>query len=137
MEHSQRTHEAAQPERNEQRGRQVEQEPARGRRTGARPETRADLEVRAELDARLAGSEDFDPNEVELLVDSGVVLMLGKVADAAVKRRLEELCASVRGVREIHDQLIVEGESPSSTSEGLRTEAPSVHGPTSRREHES
>jgi osmotically-inducible protein OsmY len=126
MEHSQRTHEAAQPERDEQSGRQVEQEPARGRRMGTRPEARADHEIRAELDALLAGSDDFEPNEVELLVESGIVIMLGKVPSYTVKRSLEDLCASVRGVRELHDQLIVEGESLSQTSDGLRTEAPNA-----------
>ena len=105
-------------------GRQVEQEPARGRRVGNDPRPRSDEDLRSELDAMLAGAEEFDPNDVELLVRDGIVVMLGKVPDYESKRTLEELCIAVRGVRELHDQLQVVGETPSQTSDGLRMEAP-------------
>jgi osmotically-inducible protein OsmY len=105
-------------------GRQVEQEPARGHRRGDSPSPRADADIRSDLDARLANADDYDPNLVELLVSDGIVVMLGEVADYETKRHLEDLSAAVPGVREIHDQLQVRGETASQTSEGLRVEAP-------------
>lgn len=103
---------------------QTEQEPARARRSGSRTSARSDSDIRSELDALLARADDFDPNQVELLVESGIVVMLGRVPDHAAKRRLESICGQVRGVREIHDQLQVEGETLSATSDGLRMEPP-------------
>ncbi len=93
---------------------------ARPRRMGEHPAARADSDIRADLDARLAAVEEFDPEEVELVVREGIVLMLGSVADRGVKRRLEDLAASVRGVREIHNQLQIGSETLTANADGLQ-----------------
>lgn len=85
------------------RGRGGDESPPR-RTVYGRP-SRADDELRAELDAALAKADEFDPNRVDVLVADGVVVMLGTVASREIKRRLGELCGHVRGVRELHDQL--------------------------------
>lgn len=103
---------------------QSEQVPGRGHRIGSDPSPRSDADIRAALDAELAHADDFDPNAVDLLVSEGIVVMLGSVPDYAAKRRLEDVCAHVRGVREIHDQLQVVEAAPSQSPGGLRTEAP-------------
>jgi len=105
-------------------GRQVEQEPARGRSMGQSARVRPDDLIRAELDALLARSDDFDPAQVQLLVSDGIVVMMGTVSDYEIKRRLDQQCTQVEGVREIHDQLMVLQERGSRTSGGLRGEAP-------------
>ena len=105
-------------------GGQKEQEPARARRTVQTSQARPDPEIRKELAALLAGRDDLDPAAVELLVAEGVVMMLGEVPDYPTKRKLEEACAALPGVREIHDQLQVSGDGLTRSSDGLRTEAP-------------
>ena len=105
-------------------GGQKEQEPARARRVVQGSQVRADAEIREELTALLAARDDLDPAGVELLVTEGVVVMLGEVPDYATKRRLEEACGALPGVREIHDQLQVHRDLSATASEGLHTEAP-------------
>lgn len=104
--------------------RRVAREPTQGRRMGTYPAARADSDIRADLDARLAAVDEFDPEEAELVVRDGIVLMLGSVADHGVKRRLEDLAASVRGVREIHDQLQIGGDARAVNADGLNMAEP-------------
>ena len=105
-------------------GRQVEQEPARGRAIGENPASRTDDQIRADLEALVLDADDFDPAQVQLLVSSGIVVMMGTVPDYAIKRRLDRQCSQIAGVQEIHDQLQVRGETLSDSSDGLRMEAP-------------
>lgn len=93
---------------------------------GEHPAARADSDIRADLDARLAAVDEFDPEEAELVVREGIVLMLGSVADHGLKRRLEDLAAGVRGVREIHDQLQISSETHAAKADGLRMAEPSA-----------
>lgn len=118
---------------NSPRGERHGGRPRSGHRLGDHPVARADSDIRADLDARLAAVEEFDPEQVELVVREGVVLMLGTVADQATKRRLEDLAASVRGVREIHDQLQISSESSPAHADGLRV----AEGGEERRTRES
>lgn len=103
---------------------QKEQEPGRARRAVQGAQTRPDAQIRTDLDALLRASDDFDPAQVELLVTDGIVVMMGVVPDYPTKRRLDAACAAVPGVRELHDQLQVHGETLSVSSEGLRGDAP-------------
>ena len=109
---------------------QVEQSPARGRRAGLTYTPAPDRSIVENIHAWLATRDDLDPERVQALVDSGVVVLLGHVPNYDSKRRLEEFVLTVPGVHEVHDQLLVSGDTPFAGSAGLRTE-PSV--PSSRR----
>lgn len=103
---------------------QVEQSPARGHRARSKGESAPDAEIAAEIASWLASRDDFNPERVQPLVESGVVVLLGEVPDYDAKRRLEEFVLTRRGVHEVHDQLLVRSDAPFSGAAGLRTETP-------------
>lgn len=90
---------------------QVEQEPGRGNRSGRDPSLRSDPEIRDEVSTWLAAQEDIDDSQLDVLVEERIVVVLGTVGDYATKRRIEDFVRNVRGVREVHDQLLVARDS--------------------------
>lgn len=103
---------------------QVEQSPARGHRAQPRHKSVPDDRVAEQIESWLASRDDFDPERIQALVESGVVVLLGEVPDYDAKRRLEEFVLTLDGVYEVHDQLLVRSDAPFAGAAGLRTELP-------------
>lgn len=103
---------------------QVEQSPARGHRAAHEHTARPDPAIRERIAAWLAGRDELAAERVQVLVDSGIVALLGEAPDYESKRHLEEFVLTVPGVREVHDQLLVRGDAPYAGAGGLRTDAP-------------
>ncbi len=108
---------------------QIEQEPARGVRVGRHGSARPDPEIRDDIATWLSGQDAFDPDQIQVLVQEGIVMLLGVVPDAESKRSIEEFVLGVSGVHEVHDQVQVAREVPFAEPGGLRTEAPHARGP--------
>jgi osmotically-inducible protein OsmY len=80
--------------------------------------------LRKEVCERLAQDDELDLSHADVLVADGIVLLLGSVPEFAMKRRMEHVCETVNGVREIHDQLLVGQVNADAEPGGLHTEAP-------------
>ena len=102
----------------------IEQEPARANHAGRAPISRSDPEIRDEIADWLPQQDQFDSTEIQVLVREGIVMLLGTVPDRESKRSIENFVLGVRGVRELHDQLLVASERPTIEPGGLRSEAP-------------
>ncbi len=92
-------------------------------------EERSDPEIREEIAAWLPHQDRFEPTAIQVLVQEGVVMLLGMVRNHESKRYIEEFVLGVRGVREVHDQVQVADELPFAHPGGLRAEAPHARGP--------
>ena len=58
----------------------------------------------------LTEDDDVDATNVEVLVRHGEVILSGRVADRQMKRAAEDAAERVAGVRDVQNQLRVEGE---------------------------
>jgi osmotically-inducible protein OsmY len=87
------------------------------------PSPANDPAIRSAIDAWLGQQDDLDPQQVQVLVDTGVVMLLGEVPDYRAKQEMKAFVLGVRGVREVHDQLLV-SDTSARDSAGLRTDAP-------------
>jgi osmotically-inducible protein OsmY len=69
----------------------------------------SDPEIEAELGLRLAADPDLSPPRARVLVTSvqGDVTLAGWVPDEAARQRAEEIARSVRGVRNVVNNLRV------------------------------
>ncbi len=69
----------------------------------------ADPEIEAELALRLAADPDLSPPQARVLVTSvqGDVTLAGWVSDEAARQRAEQLARSIRGVRNVVNDLRV------------------------------
>ena len=103
---------------------QIEQEPGRGRSLGWIDPGHTDREVQDELRKLLVESDDVDADGIDVLVAGGIVKLIGSVPDHAMRRRVDELSHTVRGTREIHNELRVVPTRDFEGVAGLRTEDP-------------
>ncbi len=77
----------------------------RGR--GPKNYQRSDERIREDVCERLAMDHDIDASDVEVTVNDAVVLLNGTVNDRHAKRLAEDLSESVRGVKDVQNNLRV------------------------------
>jgi hypothetical protein len=81
------------------------QQSYRGR--GPKNYQRSDDRIREDVCERLAMDHDVDASEIEVNVAEGVVTLNGSVNERHAKRLAEDLCESVRGVKDVQNNLRV------------------------------
>lgn len=67
--------------------------------------SRSDERILDDVAERLTEHGDLDASDVEVRVESGEVILAGTVEDRRAKRLAEDLAASVRGVRDVRNEL--------------------------------
>jgi osmotically-inducible protein OsmY len=77
----------------------------RGR--GPKNYRRSDERIREEICERLTMDHDVDASEIEIAVSDGVVSLSGSVNERQAKRIAEDICDSVRGVKDVQNTLRV------------------------------
>lgn len=77
----------------------------RGR--GPKNYQRSDERIREEICERLTMDHDVDATDVEVAVNGGVVTLTGTVHERHAKRIAEDLSESVRGVKDVQNNLKV------------------------------
>jgi BON domain-containing protein len=83
----------------------------RGRFTGRGPKgyTRSDDRIREDVSDRLEQHGEIDASEIEVRVASGEVTLNGTVDDRRAKRLAEDIIESCPGVKQVHNQIRVQG----------------------------
>ena len=84
-------------------------------------ERSVDARIREEVAARLAASRWADLGALEVRAASREVTLAGVVGDAASRRVAVEIAHTVRGVRAVHDRIVLRADSdaPVEPDEGL------------------
>ncbi|HEX6095687.1 MAG TPA: BON domain-containing protein [Thermoanaerobaculia bacterium] len=77
----------------------------RGR--GPKNYQRSDERIREDVCERLTMDHDVDASDVEVSVREGVVMLEGTVRERQAKRIAEDICESVRGVKDVQNNLRV------------------------------
>ena len=77
----------------------------RGR--GPKNYQRSDDRIREDVCERLTMDHDVDASEVEVSVREGIVVLEGSVRERHAKRIAEDICESVRGVKDVQNNLRV------------------------------
>lgn len=78
---------------------------------GPRGYRRSDARIGEDVNDRLTDDEYVDASDVVIAVEDGVVLLEGTVDSGDAKRRVEDVAASVSGVRDVMNRLDVRGGS--------------------------
>jgi osmotically-inducible protein OsmY len=94
-------------------GRDVEDRLRRPSFRGLGPKNyqRSDERIREEVCERLTDDDYVDATGIEVSVEEGVVVLSGAVDDRRTKRRAEDVTESVRGVKDIQNQIRVAREN--------------------------
>ena len=79
------------------------QQSYRGR--GPKNYQRSDDRIREDVCERLAMDHDVDASDIEVAVAEGVVTLNGSVNERYAKRLSEDICESVRGVKDVQNNL--------------------------------
>lgn len=82
-----------------------DRESYRGR--GPKNYQRSDERIREEVCERLTMDHDVDASDIEVTVNGGVVTLSGSVHERYAKRTAEDICESVRGVKDVQNDLRV------------------------------
>ena len=77
----------------------------RGR--GPKNYQRSDERIREDVCERLAMDDDVDATDIEVNVSAGIVTLEGSVNERHAKRLAEDICESVRGVKDVQNNLRV------------------------------
>ena len=77
----------------------------RGR--GPKNYQRSDERIREDVCERLAMDHDVDASDIEVHVAEGVVTLDGSISERHAKRIAEDICESVRGVKDVQNNLRV------------------------------
>lgn len=77
----------------------------RGR--GPKNYQRSDERIREDVCERLAMDDDVDASEIEVMVSGAVVTLDGSVAERHAKRLAEDIAESVRGVKDVQNNVRV------------------------------
>lgn len=75
---------------------------------GPRGYQRPDERIREDVRDRLTEASDLDASEIEVSVEGGVVTVSGTVDSRVAKRRVEDIAESVRGVKDVQNQLKIQ-----------------------------
>lgn len=86
---------------------------------GPRGYTRSDERIREEVCEALTEHDEIDPSEVDITVNSGEVTLSGLVDERRMKRLAEDVAASCRGVKDVHNQIRVRQEPQRQTREQI------------------
>lgn len=92
------------------RGWNIGQDSDRGgsyRGRGPKNYQRSDDRIREDVCERLTMDHDVDASEIEVNVQDGVVTLNGSVNDRHAKRLAEDICESVRGVKDVQNNIRV------------------------------
>ena len=76
---------------------------------GKGPAKRNDEQIKADIEEALTDDSWLDASGVQVNVQNGVVTLTGVVDSRESKRRAEELADSVLGVRDVQNNLRIEG----------------------------
>jgi hypothetical protein len=100
----------------------VPHEDDRGPHWGKGPKgyKRSDEKTREEVCEAIAHQGHIDASDVEVKVESGIVVLSGTVAQRHHKRALEHLVEQVRGVHEVHNELRLARNMPRAREEAPR-----------------
>jgi osmotically-inducible protein OsmY len=92
------------PNRNERTHRQADNNTAfRGK--GPRSYQRSDIRITEDINDRLYEDPYVDATDIEVQVTNGEVVLTGAVDDRNAKRRVEDLCENVSGVKHVENRL--------------------------------
>jgi osmotically-inducible protein OsmY len=91
---------------------------------------RSDDRLREEVSDRLMADDQLDASDIEVQVQGGEVTLTGTVADRQAKRRAEDCAEQVMGVRDVMNQIRVQGragdrEAVPGEAGSARVQAPS------------
>lgn len=84
---------------------------------GPKGYTRSDSRIHDDVNDALMDDSDVNAANIEVNVTSGEVTLEGFVADRAMKRRAEDVAASCRGVKEVHNHLRTQPLSSSTVGD--------------------
>lgn len=93
------------PERGWNIGRDSDRPSYRGR--GPKNYQRSDERIREDVCERLALDHDVDASDIDVQVAAGIVTLDGTVNERQAKRIAEDVCESVRGVKDVQNNLRV------------------------------
>jgi hypothetical protein len=95
----------------------------RGAFTGRGPKgwRRSDSRILEDVCDALMQDGDVDAAEIEVTTKDGEVTLEGLVSDRRQKRRVEEICDSCLGVKDVHNKLRVAGAKEVEASPEMRT----------------
>jgi osmotically-inducible protein OsmY len=99
-----------------ERRRQQDQQ-HRGR--GPRGYTRSDERIREDVCDRLSDDWRIDASDIEVQVQGGEVTLTGTVDDRQLKRRAEDVAEEISGVRNVQNNLRIQGQQRQATSAAL------------------
>jgi hypothetical protein len=87
-----------------------------GHRTGPKNYKRSDQRIREDVCDLLTFDGAIDASDIDVVVEDAEVTLNGTVPDRAMKKMAERCAERVRGVRDVHNRLVVRPEDPSTTS---------------------
>ncbi len=93
------------PDRGWNIGSGSDRESYRGR--GPKNYQRSDERIREDVCERLTMDHDVDASDIEVTVREGIVTLDGTVRQRHAKRIAEDICESVRGVRDVQNNIRV------------------------------
>lgn len=88
---------------------------------GPRSYRRSDDDIRDEVCERLTRHGEIDAREIEIQVEDGEVTLKGMVDSRPTKRLAEQVADSVRGVRDVHNQLVLNNAVHIREGQGMTT----------------
>lgn len=97
--------------------RRQQDEQHRGR--GPKGYTRSDERIREDVCDRLSDDWRIDASDIEVQVQDGEVTLTGSVNDRQLKRRAEDVAEEISGVRNVQNNLRVQGQQSQATNAAL------------------
>lgn len=88
------------------------------RGVGPRNYQRSDERVREDVHDRFTDDPFLDASDINVQVQGGVVTLTGTVPDRVQKRRAEDLADSVRGVKDVHNQITISQQGQQGQVQG-------------------
>lgn len=79
---------------------------------------RSDDRIREDVSEQLTYHHDIDATDIDVQVQGGEVTLTGTVTDRRQKRMAEDIAEEVRGVRDVHNQIRVQGGLGGSGMQG-------------------
>lgn len=85
--------------------RDFERRPVSHRGKGPKSYTRSDERIREDVCEYLTHDERVDATNIDVKVESGVVILSGTVDDRMAKRRAEDIAESCAGVKDVRNEI--------------------------------
>ncbi|MFC4454570.1 BON domain-containing protein [Deinococcus sonorensis] len=93
---------------------------------GPRGYQRSDDRIRESVNDALEDDHGVDASDIEVQVQGGEVTLTGTVTDRMQKRRAEDVAESLRGVRDVHNQLRVSAEGRGAQAQMQGQDSPVI-----------